>query len=341
MKEMQEILGRLAERKGLTAPQAERAMEYLMSGKASDEEIKKFLLGLKEKGESIGEIAAFARVLRKSAIAVNPGLRTQDLVDTCGSGGDKIKTFNVSTTAAFIAAGAGVPIAKHGNRSVSSKSGSADVLERLGVNITLDEAGVEKCIEEAGIGFMFAQKFHGAMRHVAGVRKELGVRTVFNILGPLISPASVTRQVYGIYDESLTEKLAGVLKELGITHAMVVHGMGGLDEISTIGETKVSELKDNRITTYYIKPEDFGLKTADPGLLSGGGPEENAKITLSILKGDAGPKRDIAVINAAAAIYVGGKAASLKDGVALAEKSIDSGAALKKLEKLIDVSNGR
>lgn len=334
---MEEILKELSLGEDLTAREAEDAMSFVMSGRASDEQIKAFLLGLKDKGETIDEIAAFARVLRKSAIKVEQ--KVTGLVDTCGSGGDVIKTFNISTTAAFVAAGAGVVIAKHGNRSVSSKSGSADVLEKLGVKIDLDNKGVERCIERVGIGFMFAPVFHGAMKNVAAVRKQLGVRTVFNILGPLISPAEVKRQVYGIYDAGLTEKLAGVLKELGSEHAMVVHGMDGLDELSTLGRTKVSELKGGKITTYYITPKDFGLGIATPKDLEGGTPEENARILLNILSGGKGPKRDIVVLNAAAAIYVSGIARDLKEGLRMAEKSIDSGTAMKKLERLKEISN--
>jgi len=334
---VEEILKELSLGEDLTAREAEDAMSFVMSGRASDEQIKAFLLGLKDKGETIDEIAAFARVLRKSAIKVEQ--KVTGLVDTCGSGGDVIKTFNISTTAAFVAAGAGVVIAKHGNRSVSSKSGSADVLEKLGVKIDLDNKGVERCIERVGIGFMFAPVFHGAMKNVAAVRKQLGVRTVFNILGPLISPAEVKRQVYGIYDAGLTEKLAGVLKELGSEHAMVVHGMDGLDELSTLGRTKVSELKGGKITTYYITPKDFGLGIATPKDLEGGTPEENARILLNILSGGKGPKRDIVVLNAAAAIYVSGIARDLKEGLRMAEKSIDSGTAMKKLERLKEISN--
>jgi anthranilate phosphoribosyltransferase len=335
------FLKKLSEKKDLTPEEAEAAMAKIMSGQASEEHMKRFLLGLKDKGETIEEIAAFARVLRSFAIKVNPRLKTGDiLVDTCGSGGDTLKTFNVSTAAAFVAAGAGIKIAKHGNRSVSSKSGSADVLEKLGVKIDLDARGVERCIEQAGIGFMFAPLFHTAMKHVAPVRKQLATRTVFNLLGPLISPADIKHQVYGIYDPALTEKLAGVLKELGTKRALVVHGMDGLDELSTIGETKISELKTGKISTYTAMPGDFGVGMTDRDMLSGGGPEENAKIITGILNGDdAGPKRDIVSLNAAAAIYVGEGAKSIKEAVKMAEMSINSGAAAEKLKKLVEVSN--
>jgi anthranilate phosphoribosyltransferase len=334
---MKQILDKLSRKEDLTEDEAEKAMSIIMSGKASDAEIKEFLLSLKKKGESIDEIAAFTKVLRKFATKVKP--KSEKMVDTCGSGGDLLDTFNISTTAAFVAAGAGVPIAKHGNRSVSSKSGSADVLEVLGVNIDLEPEKVEECIDEVGIGFIFARKYHGAMKHVAAARKELATRTVFNILGPLISPADVKRQVYGIFDPELTEKLAGVLKETGSVHAMVVHGMHGLDELSTLGETKISELKDGKITTYHIDPAQLGMDAAEDTDLKGGGPEENAEILRKILSGEKGPKRDIVVLNAAAVIYVGDKAKTLEEGIKMAQESIDSGKAKEKLEKLIEVSN--
>lgn len=335
---MKEILEKLSNGEDLTPSEAGKAMNTIMSGEASDAQIKKFLLALKNKGESIEEIAAFTKVLRAHSIKVHP--EAKDMVDTCGSGGDLLDTFNISTTAAFVAAGAGVSIAKHGNRSVSSKSGSADVLEVLGVNIDLGPEQVEKCIDEVGIGFIFARKYHGAMKHVAQARKELATRTVFNILGPLISPAGVKRQIYGIYDPELTEKLARVLQETGSEHALVVHGMHGLDELSTLGETKVSELKDGAIRTYMIKPEDFGLERAVALDLKGGDPDKNAEILLSILSGeDKGPKRDIVVLNAAAAIYLSGMVQSLKEGVRIAEQSIDSNRAMETLNDLIEVSN--
>ncbi len=339
---MEQILAKLDAGQDLTGKEAADAMQKIMSGKVSDEEIKMFLLGLKEKGETAGEITAFAKVLRKFAtrVTIEPKSLADSLVDTCGSGGDGVKTFNISTAAAFVAAGAGVPVAKHGNRAVSSSSGSADVLEKLGVKIDLGPEGVIRCIKNAGIGFMFARSYHGAMKHVAEARKQLATRTVFNILGPIISPAEVKRQVLGVYDAELTEKLARVLHELGVEHAMVVHGMDGLDEISTLGETKVSELRGGSILTFFLKPEGVGLRKAKPADLKGGTPEGNADVIKRILSGkEKGAKRDIVVLNAAAAIYVGGKAKSLKDGIVLAEKSIDSGKALRALEKLVEVSN--
>jgi anthranilate phosphoribosyltransferase len=337
---MKELIRKLVDGRDLTSEEAEEAMGLIMTGNATPAQIGGFLVALRLKGETVNEIAAFARVLRKFSTKVKPRVKGK-LVDTCGAGGDAIKTFNISTVAAFVAAGAGVPIAKHGNRFVSSKSGSADVLESLGGRIELEPEEVERCIEKVGIGFIFAPKYHSAMKYAIGPRKELGLRTVFNILGPLISPAEVRAQVYGIFDPGLTEKLAGVLKSLGSEHAMVVHGMDGLDEISTIGETKISELKKGRVKTYYIQPGDFGIKKASMQDLQGGDPDQNSELALNILGGEKGPKRDIVVLNAAAAIVVGGKADGFKDGIRLAEESLDSGRAMKKLQDLVRVSNGR
>ncbi len=338
---MKDILNKLVSGRDLTPAEAENAMAFIMSGGATDGQISAFLTALRMKGETADEIAAFAKVMRKFAVRVQlkPAL-ANSAVDTCGSGGDSSGTFNISTTAAFIAAGAGIPIAKHGNRSVSSKSGSADVLEKLGVKIDLGPEGVKKCVEQAGIGFMFAPQYHGAMKHVAAVRKDIGLRTVFNILGPLASPAEVKHQVYGIFDPGLTERLAEVLEELGSRHALVVHG-DGLDELSTLGKTRVSELKNGKITTYDVTPAELGMRKASMKDILGGETAVNAKIVKEILSGKKGAKRDIAVLNAAAAIYVGGGAEDLKKGIKLAEKSIDSGKAMETLERLISVSNGR
>ncbi len=338
---MDEILLKLSDKRDLTSAEAEEAMTLVMEGKAGNEDIKSFLMALKSKGESVGEIASFTRVLRRLAVRVACSPETLGrLVDTCGSGGDLLDTFNISTAAAFVAAGAGVPVAKHGNRSVSSKSGSADVLEALGVKIDLDADGVCRCIEEAGIGFMYARTFHKAMKSVAQARKELATRTVFNILGPLLSPAGVKHQVYGIFDPRLTEKLAGVLKELGSVHALVVHGMEGLDELSTLGKTKISELRNGRVETYRIEPEEYGLRRAAPEDISGGTPRENADIIMSVLQGEKGPRRDIVLLNSAAAIYAADAARTLKAGMEMAEDSIDSDRAMDRLQELIDVSNG-
>ena len=326
--------------RNLTEEEAEEAMGLIMTGNATQAQIGAFLTALRMKGETIEEITAFARILRKFSTKVRPKVKGT-LVDTCGTGGDVSGTFNISTVAAFVAAGAGVPIAKHGNRFVSSRSGSADVLEALGVKIDLEPEEVERCIEKVGIGFIFAPKYHTAMKYAIGPRKELGVRTVFNVLGPLISPAEVKAQVYGIFDPELTEKLANVLKKLGSERAMVVHGVEGLDEISTMGKTKISELKNGKVRTYFVEPQDFGIKKVKLSDLEGNDPDGNAQIALSILGGEKGPKRDIVVLNAAAAIVVGARASDMKEGIKMAEKSIDSGAAMGKLQQLISISNGR
>ncbi|MBN2518655.1 MAG: anthranilate phosphoribosyltransferase [Candidatus Altiarchaeota archaeon] len=337
---MKEFIQKLVEGKDLSELEAEEAMGIVMTGNATQAQIGAFLTALRMKGETVDEITAFARILRKFSTKVRPKVKGT-LVDTCGAGGDISGTFNISTVASFVAAGAGVPIAKHGNRFVSSKSGSADVLEALGVKIDLEPEEVERCIEKAGIGFIFAPKYHTAMKYAIGPRKELGIRTVFNVLGPLISPAEVKAQVYGVYDAGLTEKLIQVLKKLGSERAMVVHGMDGLDEISTLGKTRISELDRGKIRTHHVEPSDFNLKKARLSDLTGEGPDQNAEITLNILGGEKGPRRDIVILNAAAAIAVGGLSRDIKGALGLAEKSIDSGEAMEKLQKLISISNGR
>lgn len=330
---IQEAISKLIERKDLKLSEAEEVMNEIMSGNATPAQIGAFLIALRMKGETIEEITGCAKSMRAKAINIRPKVKGI-LVDTCGTGGDKSDTFNISTTAAFVVAGAGIAVAKHGNKSVSSKSGSADVLTALGVNIDLPPKEVEKCIEEVGIGFMFAPLFHGAMKHAIGPRKEISVRTVFNILGPLTNPANAQAQLIGVYDEKLTEPLAEVLGLLGLKRAFVVHG-NGLDEITIEAETKISELKDNHVRTFMLNPAELGIKLADISQIKGGMPEDNAKITQDILSGkEKGPKRDITVLNAAAAIMAGGKADNFKDAIETAKKSIDSGRALEKLEKL-------
>jgi anthranilate phosphoribosyltransferase len=336
--EVNKIINKLVEGQDLTTEEAKDAMKTIMSGNATDAQIGSFLTALRMKGETIDEISACASVMREFAEKIGPKVEGT-LVDTCGTGGDKIKTFNVSTISAFVIAGAGIPIAKHGNRSVTSKAGSADLLEALGVKMDMTPKDAERSIEDIGIGFMFAPTFHGAMKYAIGPRKEIGIRTVFNILGPLTNPANAGAQVLGVYDAELTEKMAGVLANLGTKRALVVHGIGGLDEISTFGETKVSELKDGDVKTYEIKPEDFGIKRVSPTDLSGGDAKENADIARGLLKDkEKGPMRDIVLLNSAAGIYVGGLADSIADGISLAEKAIDSGAAYAKLTDLIDAS---
>jgi anthranilate phosphoribosyltransferase len=260
--------------------------------------------------------------------------KARPLVDTCGTGGDASGTFNISTAAAFVAAGAGVTIAKHGNRAASSECGSADVLAELGVRLDIAPERVGECVDKVGIGFLFAPQLHPAMKHAAGPRREMGVRTVFNILGPLSNPAGATRQVLGVYDAALTQTLAKVALGLGTERAFVVHGLCGLDEISTVGPTRVSELAGGSVRTYEITPQEFGLESAEPADLLGGAPEENAAHLRAVLDGERGPKRDIVVLNAAAAIAAGGVAATIAEGLPVAEESIDSGAAAEKLERM-------
>jgi anthranilate phosphoribosyltransferase len=294
------------------------------------------------KGETIDEISALAAVMREFCKRIYPKAPGR-LVDTCGTGGDRVKTFNISTTAAFVVAGAGVTIAKHGNRSVTSKSGSADILEELGFNLNSSPDMVKQSIEEVGIGFMFAPVFHGAMKHAIGPRREIGIRTVFNVLGPLTNPANATAQLLGVYDKTLIEPLVYVLRKLSCEEAMVVHGLDGLDEISTIGRTAVAQLKEGKVSLLEVAPKDFGVKLAKPEDIKGTTPEQSAELTFRILYGcekDGGPKRDIVLVNAAAGTVVGGKADDFRHGVELARESIDSGAAYKKLKGLIKASGG-
>ena len=332
---MQEFIKKLVEGGDLTPEDAGKAMEAIMAGASTPAQTAAFLTALRLKGETVEEIAAFARVMRSFADCIEP--KVGPLVDTCGTGGDRCKTFNISTITAFVMAGAGVSVAKHGNRSITSKCGSADLLEALGVRIDLPPKAVERVIEEVGIGFMFAPTFHRAMKHAAGVRKEIGIRTVFNILGPLTNPAGARAQLLGVYDAGLTEKMALVLRSLGSERALVVHGMEGLDEISISGETRVSELKEGEVRSYALKPGEFGFDEYPIGELEGGDPLANAATALAILQGgEKGPRRDVVVLNAAAGIYVGGLARSIKAGVPLAEGSIDSGRAYGKLKALIE-----
>ncbi len=333
---------KLVERRDLTSTEAEETMREIMEGRASSEQIAAFLTALRMKGEIMEEIASFARMMRKYCRQIHPKV-TGTLVDTCGTGGDQIKTFNVSTISAFVVAGTGIPVAKHGNRSVTSHCGSADVLEALGLKLDTPPEIVEKSIEQVGIGFMFAPLFHPAMKHASKPRKEIGIRTVFNILGPLTNPANAPTQLLGVYQESLTELLARVLLNLGITQAMVVHGLDGLDEISTIGKTKIAWLKDEEVHSHTIEPENFGIERTTPEMLRGSTPEENA-ITMFKIVSDRcdrnDPKRNMVLLNVAAGIVVGGKAENLQEGLALAARSIESGAAYDKLTSLIKFTNG-
>ena len=335
---MRQYIEKIISGEDLTRSEAYGAMIHIMEGKASDALISAMLVALKIKGESVEEISGFSEAMLKKAekVVVSEG----NLVDTCGTGGDSLNTFNISTTAAFIAAGAGVRIAKHGNRSVSSRSGSADVLEELGININLDVRGVSRCIEETGMGFIFAPMAHRAMKYVAGVRKELGIRTVFNILGPVTNPAMANGRVLGVYEEGLIDIMAGALKNLGVERAFVINSENGMDEFSTTSRIRAARLMDGKIEKMIIDPADYGFAAADIGDLAGGDAAMNAKILEDILSGRIkGPMRDSAVFNAAAAIVAGKAVDRIEDGIDLATRSIDSGRALEKLNKLVDCSN--
>ncbi len=327
-------LTKLLNRKHLSESEAEAVMEQIMSGQATPAQIGAYLTALRMKGETVAEIVGSARAMRRASVKVTPAAR--DLVDTCGTGGDGAGTFNISTTAAFVVAGAGQKVAKHGNRSVSSKSGSADVLEALGVNFSLTPQQVADAIDQVGIGFMFAPKLHPAMKHAIGPRRELAARTIFNLLGPLTNPADAPAQIMGVYDGDLTGVIAEVLGGLGSNAALVVHGYGGLDELTTTGPNRVSVLRNGSVTTTTLQPEDLGFRRARAEDLLGGDAQHNAAITRSILRGeDRSPRRDVTLLNAAGALIAGGKAANLREGVHLAARSIDSGAALTVLENFV------
>ena len=323
--------------KDLTEDEMMAAMTEIMEGNVVDSQFAAFLTALQLKHETVPEIVGAARVMRAKAEKVK--VNAPQIVDTCGTGGDGADTFNISTAVSFVVAGADITVAKHGNRAVSSKSGSADVLKCLGVNIDASLSTVERCIEEVGIGFLFAPLMHKAMKHAVKVRKELGFRTIFNLLGPLTNPAHAHGQVLGVYDSRWVNPLAEVLRDLGSHRALVVHGFDGLDEITLTSKTQVSELKNDNVSAFTIDPKEFGYSLCSAQDLKGGSPEENAEIIRGILQGASGPKTDIVVLNAAAAIYVGGKAESIERGILVAVNSIGSGAAIKKLEELCRVSN--
>ena len=342
-----EAVRALVDRKDLSRIEAAAAMEAIMSGAATNAQIAAFLTALRMKGETVEELIGFAQVMRQKAVKVRTragevvgatGTDREMLIDTAGTGGDASGTFNVSTATAFVVAGAGLKVAKHGNRSVSSLCGSADVVETLGINIELPPAKVARCVDEVGIGFLYAPLLHTAMKHVMAARREMGIRTVFNMLGPLTNPAGANAQVIGVYSDALTEPLARVLAELGTLRAFVVHGADGLDEISNTGPSHISEVHEGVVRSSSVRPEDFGLPCASIQELRGGDREENAEIIRQVLAGEAGPRRDIVLMNAAAALVVGGKARDFKEGVALAAQSIDSGAAAAKLAGLIALS---
>lgn len=327
----------------LTEDEMTSVFDQIMSGETSDAQIGSFLTALRLKGETVQEITAAAKIMRKKAIKLD--VRTsvdvdeEAIVDTCGTGGSGTNTFNVSTTSAFVVAGCGVKVAKHGNKSVSSQCGSADVLGELGINLDLAPEKVTECIKKVGIGFLYAPLFHGAMKYAIGPRREIGIRTIFNILGPLTNPAGADAQVLGVYAEHLTETLAHVLKNLGTRHAFIVHGMDNLDEITITNQTKVSELKNKQVKTYYIKPEDFNIPPAKLKDIQGGDVKENAKIVMDVLGAKKGPRQDIVLLNSAAALVAANKASDFKEAIALARKSIDSKSALEKLMQLKKISH--
>ncbi len=321
----------------LSEKEAFEIMDEIMSGIATDAQIGSFITALRMKGETVDELTGFVKVMREKATKIK--CPHPVFMDTCGTGGDLKDTFNISTVTAFVVAGAGIPVAKHGNRAVSSRCGSADLLLALGVNMEADVPVVEKCLTDIGIGFLFAPLLHRAMKYAIGPRREIGIRSVFNILGPLTNPAGARHQVMGVFAPEWTEPVAKVLKNLGTMRALVVHGLDGLDELSTLGATRVSELMDGNVDTYEIVPEDFGLKRASAADISGGDVQESAIMATAILNGEKGPRRDIVLLNAAASIMVGGKAKTITDGLQTAAESIDSGAAVECLEKLIEVSH--
>ncbi|MEM1557780.1 MAG: anthranilate phosphoribosyltransferase [Thermoproteota archaeon] len=341
---IRECIAKLVRREDLLPEEAEEAMTEIMSGKASDAQIASFITALRMKGETVEEITAFASVMRRFCIRINPSVNGR-LVDTCGTGGDSVKTFNVSTLAALIAAGAGVYVAKHGNRSVTSNCGSADLLEALGFNLNMSPEAVEKSIESIGIGFMFAPVFHPAMKHAVVPRREIGIRTVFNILGPLANPAGANAQLMGVCEKYLLKPIANVLKNIGVENAMVVYGSDGLDEISITGRTNVLLVSNGKIVSKYIEPEDFNLKRADKNYIQVSSKEESVKAALDILRNRVGDdrlvsKRNMVLINAAAAIFLGGKAKNLSEAFEIARESLESGTAYNKLKDLIKYSGG-
>lgn len=326
-----QAIKKVVEKQNLTFTEARQVMMEIMEGKATPVQIGGLLTALRMKGETVEEITAFAQVMQEKATPVKPKVT---VVDTCGTGGDGAGTINISTLSALVVAGAGVPVAKHGNRSVSSSCGSADLLEHWGVNLNLTPAQIATCIDEVGIGFLFAPGLHPAMKYAIGPRKELGIRTVFNILGPLTNPAGAKRQVMGIFSADLVEKIAGVLATLGCEQAMVVHG-DGLDELTVTGSNLISEVKAGQVKTYTLTPEEVGLRKSKLEDLVGGSVEKNAHIANKVLHGEVGPTRDVVLLNAAAALIVAGKASNFPDGLKVAATSIDSGAAQAKLEQLI------
>ena len=334
---IREAIEKLVNRVNLSEAETIDVMNQIMTGEATPLQVASFLTALRVKGETVEEITGAARVMREKAHRVNVGSKT--VLDTCGTGGDQKGTFNISTASAFVVAGAGVNVAKHGNRSVSSQSGSADVLGALGVKIDAPKERVEACIDKVGIGFLFAPLLHEAMKYAVQPRRDIGIRTVFNLLGPLTNPAMASHQLLGLYSGELVVVVAHVLKNLGSVRAMAVHGLEGLDEISLCGPTKVAELRDGQVKEYTIEPEPLGLKKCRLEDLRGGNAEASAAIVRGVLRGDKGPPRDVVLLNSGAALYVSGTAATIAEGLRLAAESIDSGKARQKLEQLIQMTN--
>ncbi len=334
---IQEALHKLIEKTDLSKQESYDCIKEIMSGRASDALISAFLTGMRMKGETSLEIAGCALAMRELSTQIKT--KHHKVIDTCGTGGDGLGTFNISTASAIVASAAGAIVAKHGNRAISSKCGSADVLKALGVKIEIEKEKVESCLDEIGIAFLFAPLLHGSMKHAMPVRRQLGIRTVFNVLGPLTNPAGAKRQVLGVFRRGLTETLANVLLELGTERAMVVHGSGGMDELSTIGETKISEIKNRNIETYTFSHESVGISGTDLSAIAGGDAEENARILTAVFDGAKGAPRDIVVLNAGAAIYISGITSSIKDGVHVAQDAIENGAARKKMKELIEFTN--
>ena len=334
---IKEAIAKVVDKEDLNEAETMEVMDEVMGGKSTPAQIAAFITALRMKGETVEEVTGAARIMRKKATRIDA--RSTIIVDPVGTGGDMMNSFNISTTTAFVVAAVGITVAKHGNRAVSSGCGSADVLEALGVNISAGPEIVEECIQQIGIGFLFAPRLHGAMKYAIEPRREIGIRTIFNMLGPLTNPAGATAQLIGVYDPLLTEMFAGVLKNLGIKRAFVVHGSDGLDEATVTAETRVSELKDGLISTYNIDPIEIFGETYRGEELVGGDPSVNAQITKDVLSGKNGARRKIVLLNAALAIMAGEKAKDIREGIALAEECIDSGAAIKKLQALIELSN--
>ncbi|AWZ00452.1 MAG: anthranilate phosphoribosyltransferase [Rhodobiaceae bacterium] len=336
MTDFKSLIAKVADGHALSSGDAEAAFDAMMSGEATSGQIGAFLMALRVRGETVDEITAGAKIMRSKAVQVPA---PANAIDTCGTGGDASGTYNISTAASFAVAACGVPVAKHGNKALSSKSGSAEVLEKLGVKLDIGPDQIRRCIDEAGIGFMFAPAHHSAMKHVGPTRAELGTRTIFNLLGPLSNPAGAKFQVVGVFDDKWVEPLAHVLKNLGSTRVWVMHGSDGLDELTTTGPSRVAELKDGNVSTFEVTPEEVGLPRAAAADLKGGDPDENTAALRRLLDGESGSYRDIVALNAAASLVVAGKAPTLKDGVQMAGDAIASGAAKTALDKLVAVSN--